>query len=311
MGWEIVTGRVTQPGATITALTANTGDTFSVRDSLNPKLLNFWAYVHATGTSRVRSPLLHDVSQGIRVATTPNGGTGLTTTAMPRPLLPYGLLQPLQKNDPLIVELSGSAVAGQIELLSAMLHYDSLPGSEGIFIDEETLRRAAVQHFPVESVVAPGVTGNYGGSVAINASFDLFKGDAFYALVGYHVQQGCCTIGWRGSDSGALRVGAPGCPTMKDKTATWFMDLSRWYALPLIPVFRANNKAGILVDAVQDEGGANITVTSFLVQVTDEAAKRAAVATAPSSKAVSGPPAPVPSKVISPTGGGPVFRMMV
>ena len=37
--------------------------------------------------------------------------------------------------------------------------------------------------------------------------------------------------------------------------------------LPLIPVFNSANKAGILVDAAQDENGTDVNVNSFFVEL--------------------------------------------
>jgi hypothetical protein len=46
-------------------------------------------------------------------------------------------------------------------------------------------------------------------------------------------------------------------------TAEWFKKLSQESSLPLIPVFNAANKNGILIDGAQDENGADTVVTSI------------------------------------------------
>jgi hypothetical protein len=43
--------------------------------------------------------------------------------------------------------------------------------------------------------------------------------------------------------------------------------LSRAYGLSLIPVISAENKAATLIDAVQDENGADPTITSIFQEL--------------------------------------------
>jgi hypothetical protein len=45
------------------------------------------------------------------------------------------------------------------------------------------------------------------------------------------------------------------------------MRLSTAFGMPLVPFFSAENKSGLLVDAVQDENGADVTVTSIFAEL--------------------------------------------
>jgi hypothetical protein len=119
-----------------------------------------------------------------------------------------------------------------------------------------------------ENTIATGVAGGWSGSEAINAEFPNFKANTDYALVGYIVSAECLAVRWLGSDTGNLGVGGPGWIERPDLTSEWFIQLSNRFDLPLIPVFNSSNQGAFLIDAAQDENGADVTVTSILAQLT-------------------------------------------
>src|SRR5437588_9328896 len=77
---ELVSGFATNPGATLTNLTASTGLSYTVRGtdlSKNTWLLAAWAFNPTAGELRIFSARLHDQSQGIRNRVTANLGMPL------------------------------------------------------------------------------------------------------------------------------------------------------------------------------------------------------------------------------------------
>jgi hypothetical protein len=83
IAWELLTGFVTAPSSTQTALTMGTGDTLQVRATPGDKLVELvqlWTDQQAAGILRVKSPNLHDNVQGIRIK------SSISDTA---PLLPW------------------------------------------------------------------------------------------------------------------------------------------------------------------------------------------------------------------------------
>lgn len=255
---ELVAAQGTAIGATILPISAVTGDSLVVRNSgnaANPaKLLQMWVDAQVAGTARLRSPRFHDNVQGLRFD---------TLVSDPRPMLPWGVSQAIYPGDVMIAELAGSAVAGDVETLCMLNYYPDLPGVNGQFIDAATLAQRIQHVFTVENTLALGTAGGWSGAEAINAEFDQWRSGEQYALLGYAVDVECAAVAWRGGDTGNLRVGGPGDETERELTSDWFVRLSRAFNLPLIPVFRADNKAGILIDGVQDENGADPTVTSI------------------------------------------------
>lgn len=255
---ELIAAQGTAISAVISNINAVAGDSLVVRNTGNNaqpgKLLQAWTDVQVAGTARIRSPRFHDNVQGLRFD---------TIIGDVRPLLPWGVAQPIYPGDVLIAELAGSAVAGDIESLFMLNYYPDLPGVNGTFITPEVLAQRLLHVFTVENTLATPTTGLWGGSEAINAEFDQWRSGEQYALIGYLVDTEIGAVAWRGGDTGNLRVGGPGDETEREMTADWFIRLSRSFNLPLIPVFRADNKAGILIDALQDENGADVTVTSI------------------------------------------------
>lgn len=267
---DLITGRVTAPGATLTGLTMSAGDTLTIRnaplDSM-VRLLQVWADNQAAGTLRIRSPRLHDNVEGIRLD---------VSASDPKPLLPERFVQPLIPQDTLIAELSGSATAGDIESAAMLLFYDNLPGIAARLIDPATLLANMVNLVSVENTLALGTGGGYSGEEALTAEFDQLKANTDYALLGYLVDAECAAVALRGSDTGNLRVGGPGDELGRDYTRHWFYRLSERYQTPLIPVFNSANKDAILADGVQDENGTDVTVTWLFAQL-----KAGAVAPSP------------------------------
>lgn len=258
---EVISGHATAASTTLTALTMHSGDTLTVRNApIDSKimLLNAWGDWQTAGNLRIRSPRLHDNVQGLRLF-------GVASEV--QPLIPRTIVQPLIPQDTLIVELSGSGTAGDIESAALMVYYDNLPGIAARMIDAATLLSNMVNLVAVENTLATGTSGGYSGEEAITAEFDELKANTDYALVGYTVSAECAMVGWRGSDTGNLRVGGPGDELGAHYTRSWFYDLSRDYQMPLIPVFNSANKDAILLDAVQDENGTDVLVTTILAQL--------------------------------------------
>lgn len=261
IAWELLTGFVTAPSSTQTALTMGTGDTLQVRATPGDKLVELvqlWTDQQAAGILRVKSPNLHDNVQGIRIK------SSISDTA---PLLPWGRPQRLRPTDVLSVDLSGSATAGDIETAALLLYYEDLPGISGQFITWDEVMKRGVNHLTVENTLSLGTAGGWSGAEAINAEYDLYKADTKYALIGYVVDVECAAVAWKGADTGNLRVGGPGNETLKHVTAEWFKRLSIGYNRAAIPVFNSLNKSGISIDGAQDENGADPLVTAFFVEL--------------------------------------------
>lgn len=261
---ELISGQVTAPSTTFTAVTVNAGNSLTIRNAAPDSeilLAAVWGKHQTAGNIRVRSPQLHDNVQGIRL---------FDVAATPMPLFPIGARQKLNPQDTLIVEVTGSATAGDIEIASLLIWYEDLPGINGRFITEEEMNTRAVDLLAVENTISTGTAGGYSGQEAINAEFDLFKANTDYALIGYQCGVLAGSIRWLGSDFGNLGLGGPGNIADKDLTGRWFGYLSRLYQRGMIPVFNSANKSSLLIDAHQDENGGDPIVTSLFVELSPQ-----------------------------------------
>lgn len=258
---RVISGRTTNPGATITALTANTGDSFVVQNFVNGRayILTAWAKEGTPGVLRVRSPLLHDISQAIRLR--------VPLANKCRPLLNLGDRQPLLAQDTLTVEMSGGGA--ETDAASLLLYYDDLMGGYDSLITAAEVDARRVHTVGLEvPVTSGGTAGQYGGSVAINAgaSAGILKANTAYAIVGYLTDTELVTIGITGPDLSNLRVGGPGS-TDAFVTRQWFYTLSQEQGLPLIPVINSANAANTTLDVIDTATATSINVTLILAQL--------------------------------------------
>ncbi len=261
--WEVLTGIVTAVSSTITALTMQTGNSLVMRsfENVDPAFLaQVWSKHQTADTVRIRGPQFHDNVQGIRLD---------PVASEVYPLLPWGTKEIFKSGQTLVAEAAGSATAGDIEIVSLLVYYSKLPGIEGTYRKWDDIKDKIKHLLTVENTLALGTSGDYTGEEALNAEFDLLKSDHKYALLGYLCSAECGTIRYRGIATGNLGTGGPGMDLNKDVTRDWFKKLSMEYDVPAIPVFNADDKAAILLDGVQDEDGADVTVTSIFAELED------------------------------------------
>lgn len=249
---QVLSGRVTNPGATITALTANAGDTFAVRNASpgsNIWLEELWAQAATPLVLRLRSNLLHDNSQGIRLRASQSG----------KPLLPIWSEQLLQAQDLLTFEASGGAA--ETDVGAALLYYEDLPGAAARLAMWEEIESRVVDVMGAECAMTTGATvGQYGGGQAVTLSFDTFQRNRDYALLGYLSDVSVGVVGVTGADTGNIRVGGPGNvdPIV---SRSWFVDLAKFTGRPHIPVFNASNLPATTIDLVHTAAAAAVNVT--------------------------------------------------
>jgi len=258
---DTVTLTVTAAAAGGSLMAAAAGDSLQVRSTPAGKkirLLNLWADVQTAGFFQVASPRLHDAVRGMRFRTRIDDQA---------PYLPMPAVQEFYDTDVLTATLAAAAVAGDIESVSMLLFYEDLQGIDARLLDWDTVKKRAVEMFTVENTITTGAGGGYTGGEAINVESDLLKANFDYALLGYRVSTPACTICWRGADTGNLRVSGPCDEDGGYYTKDWFINLSNAYGIPLIPVFNSNNRAGILMDAVQDENAGAVSCASIFARL--------------------------------------------
>lgn len=257
--FEIVSGRVSDPGAALTALTPNTGDSFTVRsfpEASKAHLANIWSENASGGVLSIHSPRLHDDVQGIRLQ---------VPAAQTVQELPLHAWQELFPNDPLNVSMSGGAA--EEDLLSYLVYYDNLGGINQALAMWAEVRPRIVNLMGLEVDLASGATaGDYGGTRAMNADFPQLKAGLTYAVLGYTCASAFGTLGIKGTDTGNLRVGGPGS-TRTDITAGWFINLSEKLGKPCIPLIQADNAPNTNLDLTASDTATAHHVSLVLAQL--------------------------------------------
>jgi hypothetical protein len=258
---QVIGASGTAISATISALTAVTGDSLTIPffgESKKAWMIQLWTDVQVAGTVRVRSGKWHDDVQGIRYK---------TIISELSPLMPFGARQPIYSGDTLHVDLAGSAVAGDIEYVAMLMWYEELSAQSARLITYEQLLARMGNVICAENTIATGTTAAWTGPEAINSEIDMFHARTEYALLGYTVDVEASAVAWRGPDTANVRCGGPGDETKREVTANWFVQLSRATGLPCIPVFNGDNKAATVVETLQDENGADTTLSSILCEL--------------------------------------------
>jgi len=254
-GIEVVAGRVTNPGGTFTALTANTGSSFTVKSAQesSPVFLDdMWAKGATAGVFRLRSPRLHDNTTGIAAP---------YQTTNSRSALDYIPGQPLVPNDAIIAEATGGAA--ETDVAAAVYYYENLDGIAAVLASHDEILPRVKNLVTVQvNVTGAATLGDWSAGTALNATDDKLHADETYALLGYLPTNPVLAIAIAGADTGNLRVGGPGTSEQLE-TRNWFVRKSIETGRPYIPVIKANNKGSTLV--FQCDNAAGATNNTFLI----------------------------------------------
>lgn len=263
---KVVTASATAPDTTLTAVTA-----YSPDDSLtilnapvgNVYILKQWVKSQTGGNVRTRSPRMVNDVQGLRYR---------HTAAQIIPVTKRGFKEQVFQNDTLTQEISGSATAGDIEIVSTLFLYEGFSG--GKFVTPDFVDRYKKAQTTHEQTIATGTAGGYSGSAAMTAGTYNLKANTLYAITGYRVSSAAgATIRWKGPDFGNYGIGGPGGIDGASQLLQegYFVDLSRDYGIGLIPVIQFENLGNTFIDVAQDENGADPIVTTYLTELTQEA----------------------------------------
>ena len=245
-------GAVTNPGATITAVPAGAGSTFTVRGtsaSTSQSLVGLSRGGATKGIVRVRSPYLSDNVQGIRYAAAAGIQDDLMSLIGAQSLIPQ---------DTLVVEVTGGAAEFDGALLTS--YYDDLSGASPKLKMPGDIAGSAeyITTWQVDAA-APATEGAWNNTL-ITALYDESKANRWYALVGYVVDTPVLGVALNGADTSNFNIGGPGV-TEPYRTKAYFADLSMALGKPCIPVFNSANKGNTNVAVVDVAASTAVNVT--------------------------------------------------
>lgn len=254
---QLVSGYVTAPSTSYTAVTPSPNDLLAVNDYANGSsawLFNAWLDCPTGGSLRMRSPNFHDDVNGIEL---------VIPTAAPIALMNGFSKQILQSNDTLTVEIKNTS-SNAPAAATMLQYYENLPGADAQIFPWEAIRGNVAELMTCRvSVTNGGTAGTYGGAAAMTATQNLFKANGYYALLGWTSNKQLTTIGVTGTDTSNRRVGGPGTTPDVFDTREWFIQQSLQSGLPCIPVYKTQNLQSTVVDCIDIEGS-SATIIEFL-----------------------------------------------
>jgi hypothetical protein len=262
-GMEVVAGFATNPGVNLTTLTPSTNTSFTVRGTDTTKnawLVSGWAFNATAGEFLIKSPRLHDNVQGIRNRVT-------AASVLPLFNTPYNPMakQRLYAQDNLTVQISGGAA--ELDCGAIIIYYEDLAGVAARFIDYPTIIKSGINLVTAEVTVTAVATGNFGGAVAINSTFDTLKANTDYAILGGMSDTRGTAVRITGVDLGNLGVGFPAEPAIRDTTNNWFVGIASAIGLPAIPVINSANKSAITIDVETNGAGGTYIINLILLEM--------------------------------------------
>lgn len=260
---EQVSYSATAPGASGAAAAAVTGDSLIVKaneGTKRPSIIAVWGSQQASGFQQIVFQRGHDTTRNYRWG---------VAAALSELNIPEGIAMRPNQQEQLLPTIAGSAVAGDVEIGSMLIHYPNLPGVNMKGITFGDLQRRYKMPTSINATLS-GTAAGYTGEESIIAESDQFHADSDYAIVGVTVNTPCAGVWIRGTDFGNCRIGAPADPTANpEKSRNYFSSLSRALGEPIIPIFNSANKNSITHGILQNENNVNVLVTWHLVLLND------------------------------------------
>lgn len=253
---ELVAAQATAPGSSGAAAAAAPGSaSLTIRNSRSAaRILDLRGTFQASGWLQWTSPSLHDQIRGYRAN---------VIAAEPDPRLALGSSLNPQPQETQSVTIAGSAVAGDVETVTALVLYGDLAGSAARMATWDQVRKRTEKLTTISATISGTAAGFTGGEL-INAESDLLKANRDYAVLGMTTNTLCPAIWLNGTDTANVNIGVPGDAGDNEGMANYFVTLSRAFGLPLIPVLNSGNKGSTLWGIVQDENNITPLVTMYL-----------------------------------------------
>ena len=254
-----IPGFFTAAGAGTNAATVSAGavGTFAVDafNSGNAYIESVWSSGATTDFVRIRSPRMHDANQGIRL----RSGTVANSN-----LLPWGAGIQIYSSDVPTVEIDATGAGTGLVVIT--YGYDDLSTGAPKLSTWDEVQSRIVDVMDTEVSITSGAVGAYGVAAAINASFDNFKADFSYALLGYTCSAAVGCVSINGPDTGNFDIAFPGDGDARE-TRDYFIKLSNLSGRASIPVIQANNRGGTVLKSVDTAAGTAVKVSLTLARL--------------------------------------------
>jgi hypothetical protein len=252
-------GKLNTTGGTFAdTLSAVSPDSLSVAnydapaDKSGARVLEMWgmdsASVAEIAVTLSRQQSVNDQTRGVRfnIPALIPGGAG---TVGSHNMLPGLATIPLFKSDTFAFTVTSTA--NDEVSVSWNTLYDDLPGVNSVLASWDQVQQLRYTTIGLAcNAVASGTAGStYGTARAMNADDTRLIANTWYAILGATVQTTCLSVTLTGPDWGGQRIGFPAGALTTD-SATYFVDQSIKWNLPMIPCFNSNNVGNVNVQVL-------------------------------------------------------------
>lgn len=242
--------------AGLTAATAATGDSFTVRDfapQYYAKLESMFLQGSGTRQARIISPRFHDNVTGITIQ------SAESPTDFP---FPQEVGQRLYSSDQLTVSLDAAASSDTVVAL--LNYYQNIDGISANLVSwADIVSKYANMKIAQVAVTSNATIGQWTDTV-ITTTENQWKADHSYAVLGFLSNAALCVMALKGPATGNLRVGCPGATSTLD-ISRYFVEMSNMHNAPHIPVFKANDRANTYVSVAANT--ASVSANVYMVCV--------------------------------------------
>jgi hypothetical protein len=236
------------------AATSFTGSIANIRNFASTdyaKLVAFGRKGATAGTGRIRSALMHDDVQGLRVR---------ALAADPTSHVPHWAPNLMYAQDSPIID--GDGTNTEVEAYVAGIYYSNLPGvAARLHMPADVLPlidQLVAQQVTISAVAPPAIA-----TALITANYNTLKANRDYAILGFQSDTALLAVGVQGADTGNLIAGGP-CPADIFKTRDYFIRESNELSLPLVPVINAANAPATNLVVANDVVAASANVTLIM-----------------------------------------------
>lgn len=256
---ETIGFKVTNPGATFTAVTVATGNSLTIRQftpGTKAVLEQVLRQGATSGGWRLLSPVFHDNVTGITLITAETPSIWA---------MPDYIGQPVASGDTLVVQ--GTGGTAETECGAFTVYYQDVLGLDAKMYMWEDLASSIEQIKPFEVDVSVGGTAGVWTDALFNATDKQAKADRKYAVLGWLTDTALAAVAFYGGETGNVRIGGPGSTNAED-TSDFFVDEARRMGTPHIPVISANNfgSTNVSIFTTATSGTAKVTVMTGLLR---------------------------------------------
>jgi hypothetical protein len=272
---ETVTAYSTQAtttAGTYTGVTFQPGQSATVRSSdSDPAGVMFapFASFGALGYLQIKSARMHDFTVGTTFAAPANA-----TFPQVSELAAWEYDETIWNVDTLTVQTTTvvSQTASTSYLAGLQMYYNNLGSATQRMMTpaqvdsyNQPQQKVGTHYVSWVRAASSATAGAIGAGTAINSVNDQFYADGYYALTGYLCPVSVGAVLINGIDTSNVYVGGPGSadPVI---TRSYFRDLSNRQNRALVPIIKANNKAGTFI-YIADPATTSTTFTIGLIWV--------------------------------------------